>query len=489
MPVNKPDTTMRKTIFISATAISFVLMGVGAYVYFYLRAPQSVQPQPVVSARMICSPSADFGTLTEFEPDLRELIGAIRQNPLIDSLYNNTEFILEWHYNTDNNKNIPVLWFLQAGLEPRLAKEFPQKLSNNQVVSEVVDDTGRRIFFRVFPNFVLFSVSAEMLEKVPVNLQTPPVENRFTQSQTAFPVALSKRILLSIERKQNLLPLFSSFYLPFDSVGGILNTENNNILFRFFTSNANGQIDVWNQVASISNGFANYIPWGVTTFEAFCFADFSLFFNRMRAIPERKAAVEKYADQYQSLPSDSLSKLIGNWIWSANLDITERGEYTPIAGIQIADTLKMSRLLSTICIPMPGEQLKVPGSKEVVRIQQLVTGNFFEHVFPSATMQSDTVFVMLHRNHLWLATSPKILRYTWGTYINKFVLGNYLELNRATWFHYTNVKKLRAALAPTDNSQQAMFLRSFYQTHNQAEHCLLEIDFSVKPGGGIFRIW
>jgi hypothetical protein len=125
----------------------------------------------------------------------------------------------------------------------------------------------------------------------------------------------------------------------------------------------------------------------------------------------------------------------------------------------------------------------------MVRIQKLVTGNFFEHIFPSEALQSDTVFVLFHRNHLWLATSPKILRYVWGTFINKLTIQESLGMNRASYYHYKNVKKMRAALSSTDNSQQAMFLRSFYQNQSQSEHCLLELDFSITPYSGTLRIW
>lgn len=170
MPVNKPGNTMRKTLIISATVLSAVLIGIGAYFYFLRGKSQTGQPRPFVVARMLCSPASDFGTMVEFEPDLKELVGSIRQNPLTDSMYNANEFILEWHKNPDNNKNIPVLWFFEAAMEERLMREFPQKLCDNKTKNEVVNGVGQRIFFRVFPTFVVFSVSADILERIPPTL-------------------------------------------------------------------------------------------------------------------------------------------------------------------------------------------------------------------------------------------------------------------------------------------------------------------------------
>jgi hypothetical protein len=480
---------MQKIIIFLATVIAVGFIGFGLYYYHVHYKQQPEFPQPEVCARMVCSPQSEFGFLTQFEPDIKLLINAIKGNQLLDSIYNGMEFIVEWHLNKNNNKKIPVIWFAQTNLEARLKREFPQKISDNQIVNEIMGDSQQRIFYRIFPGFVLFSVSAEILEKIPLNLVPPSFENYFTKSPTAFKTELSGSVLHSLDGIQTLLPSFSSFYLSVDSISGVLNTDNDNVLFRFCASLDKDNIDIWNHAAATSSNYAQYIPKEVSSFDAFIFADYSLFFSRMKTIPEKKAVMEKYSTQYQLASSDTLARFIGNWIWTAKLDITERGEYAPIAGIHIADTTKTGQFLNSVCTFLPNEQLKLPNSKEMVRIQKLVTGNFFEHIFPSEALQSDTVFVLFHRNHLWLATSPKILRYVWGTFINKLTIQESLGMNRASYYHYKNVKKMRAALSSTDNSQQAMFLRSFYQNQSQSEHCLLELDFSITPYSGTLRIW
>ncbi len=480
---------MRKIVIAVLSVLLFISAGLGIYYYHFHKTKQPSVSMPVVYITLQCSAGSDFGILTNLYQPLNTFLGAISNNKFLDSLYNTTDFVIEIHSNTDNNKLYPVLWFLREGLAEQFSKEFPQNLTDNQTVFEIVDNANNKLFYYNTMKYMAISTTADVLEKIPVTYLPKQQDNTFTQDKNSFTINISGDIFPRLDNIKDILPPFTSFYIPIDTLTGIVNAYDNKLLIRFSTINNSEHINIWKNISPSNTNFTRYIPKGVVYFEAYSFSSFPDLFNRMQQLPPKKSDLEQYTAQYQISPADTMSNFIDSWIWTGAIDYLETGEYEPIAGICVSDTIKSNSLLNENTTKLAGEKLSIRNSKKTINIRQLTTDNYFRHIFPFTTVDSDTVYVLSYSNHIWLALSVKALRHAWGAYVSNYTVDIDNSLINSSYHYYRNIKKSRASISATDNSPQALFLRNIYRDGKQIEHLLFQSDFSISPSSGTFIIW
>ncbi len=480
---------MRK-IFIIITFIAlFILAGFGVYYYHCYKTEQPSALAYPVLATMTCTAESDFGILPNLYKPLNTLLVSISENHLLDSLYRTTDCIIELYYNTGNNKIAPVLWFVKPNLAQRFSIEFPQNLATGQSVFEINDSVGNKLYYCNTIKYTALSLSAEVLANIPTSYLPEIEDNTFSQNPNTFSINISDRIFQALDDIRELLPPFTSFYIPIDSLNGFVNTFDNKMLIRFNSIYNIEHTNIWSKNQPSNTDFVKYIPQGVIYFEAYSFNNYYDIFNKMQYIPQKRAELEQFSSQYQTSQADTMAALIENWIWSATIDFIETGDCEPIAGICISDTVKNNTLLKATSVEVKGEQLVDQSTKKKIAIRRLVTDNYFRYIFPSISVNTDTVFLLTYSKHIWIASSIKALRYAWGAYESNYTLKDTVTLNSNSYYYYRNIKKSRAAVSSTDNSPQARFLRSVFQNKKQPEHMLFQAYFPISPCSGTFYVW
>ena len=184
-----------------------------------------------------------------------------------------------------------------------------------------------------------------------------------------------------------------------------------------------------------------------------------------------------------------MSAIIGTFYWSASLDFVQDGEIAKVAGIHITDTIRLNMFFQNYCKLEVGEKIITNNEKKVIPIYKLVVGNFFNYIFPNQILNKESLFIFYYDNHIWLASSPQILRFAYSSYSNNVTMTDLQGFTRSSYVFYTNLKKYRAAIISNSNSISSQFLISFLQTHRQLNECVLEMDYSTYPYFGTFRIW
>lgn len=466
-----------------------VLLTLAAFGYIYFRVDTKVLEPINIEADIQGNPNPDFNVLLDFDPNFDQFVACAKLNPLLDSLFQNSLFTVSWIESHKSKNLFPVIQFHGFNDVTRVQQEFSTNLNPESNVKEIICLNERKIYCLIAEKNFVFSPSAQILEEIPKVINFINKDKRLTENPNSFLFNLSLNTFVNIAQSCKLFPNCNTPYFLLDSISGRVFSTEKEFLVRFDSKHNKDKESLWNNLSRGDQMYAKYIPRDVIDFEAFSFDNGPILLDRIKKLPPYKSEIEKYISQYQFDPVEEVSSIIGSWIWTANLDFMENGENAKIAGVQTSDINKVNAFLYNYCKVVKQEKIVFHERKKELPIYELVVGNFFNYIFPSTVLRSDPTYILFYENHLWLASSPQILRFAFSSFHNSVTMDQIVNLNQSTYVYYANMKKRRASLSSTDNRSSSQFLRSFLTKHTHVNEFILEIDYATDPYYGIFRIW